>query len=245
MTDVGVLFAVLAGIASFLSPCVLPLIPGYISFISGISVSHFEHATREEMQKILQASLLFVLGFTLVFVALGASASAVGAFLKQPAVFKVLETVAGLFIIFMGLFLLGVIKLPFMYEEHRMQMRSRKFGLWSALPLGMAFAFGWTPCIGPILSGILFYASTSETVTRGAFLLFAYSMGLGIPFVLTAMLVSKALKLSKSAGRITLIVYRVSGVLLIVMGLLLVTHQMAYVNVTLQKLLPSWLQLNF
>jgi cytochrome c-type biogenesis protein len=185
MTDVTIPAALIAGIVSFLSPCVLPLVPPYLCFLAGTT---FEHMVAREpgplvARRELATAFLFVLGFTTVFVALGASASAVGELLRQYA--ATLSTVAGVAVILMGLHFLGVFNFAFMSRTARLQVE-KPIGLWGAYVMGLAFAFGWTPCIGPVLAAILAVAASESSVARGAGLLAIYSLGLGIPFLLAA-----------------------------------------------------------
>lgn len=171
-----------AGLISFLSPCVLPLLPGYLSYLSGVSVE--DVPAERDGSTTLGVAALFVLGFSLVFVALGATASYIGAALLPYR--DTLTRVAGAFIILMALVMLGAFRLPIFYREKRLHL-GREFGVWSAFPLGMAFAFGWSPCIGPVLTSILAYATTVGTAQKGALLLFIYSLGLGVPFLAMAL----------------------------------------------------------
>lgn len=185
MIDVSIPAALLAGIVSFLSPCVLPLVPPYLCFLAGTT---FEHLTAREPSALvarreLATALLFVLGFTTVFVALGASASAIGDLLRQYS--SILTTIAGIAVIVMGLHFLGVFHFAFMNRTARVQVE-KPVGLWGAYVMGLAFAFGWTPCIGPVLAAILAVAASEASVARGAGLLAVYSLGLGIPFLLAA-----------------------------------------------------------
>ena len=185
MTDVSIPAALIAGLVSFLSPCVLPLVPPYLCFLAGTT---FDHLIAREPSSLvarreLATALLFVLGFTTVFVALGASASAVGGLLREYS--TVLTVVAGVAIIIMGLHFLGAFHLPFLVRTARMHVE-KPVGLWGAYAMGLAFAFGWTPCIGPVLAAILAVAASESTVARGAGLLAVYSLGLGIPFLLAA-----------------------------------------------------------
>jgi cytochrome c-type biogenesis protein len=183
--DVSIAAALIAGLISFLSPCVLPLVPPYLVYLTGTSLEQFAGAEPEPRVKrnTVVAALWFVLGFTTVFVALGASASAVGSLLRAYS--DRLATLAGIVIIVMGLHFLGLTRLPFLMREKRLSA-PRPIGLWGAYVMGLAFAFGWTPCIGPILAAILAVAASESTVVRGAGLLAVYSAGLGIPFVLAA-----------------------------------------------------------
>lgn len=212
--------AFLAGVVSFLSPCVLPLIPGYISMLSGESIEVLKaDAAGALVGRIFANSVAFVLGFTVVFVALGASATAVGQFLlAQRTIFNI---VAGVIIIIFGLHLTGLVKIPFLYRDKRMDAGVPKRGLGGSFLLGFAFAFGWTPCIGPILTGILAVAATRHTVFQGMFLLAIYSAGLAIPFLLTGLGLSQFLKFYGRFRKHLQAVEVASGVLLIGIGLLM------------------------
>jgi cytochrome c-type biogenesis protein len=184
MLSVSLTAAAFGGFISFLSPCVLPLVPPYLSFLAGTTFDQLAAGDdRGVRRRAVLASLLFVAGFTTVFVILGATASALGQLVRQYL--DVLSTVAGLAIIVMGLHFLGVFRIGLLYREARFQV-DRPVGLWGAYVMGLAFAFGWTPCIGPILGSILALAGAEGSVTQGAVLLAVYSAGLGIPFVLAA-----------------------------------------------------------
>src|SRR5918993_1579102 len=184
MLSVSFPAAALGGLISFLSPCVLPLVPPYLSFLAGTTFDQLSRGDdRGVRRRAVLASLLFVAGFTTVFVVLGATASALGQMIRQYL--DILSMVAGLAIIAMGLHFLGVFRIGLLYREARFQV-DRPVGLWGAYVMGLAFAFGWTPCIGPILAAILAVAASKETVIKGAGLLAVYSAGLGIPFLLAA-----------------------------------------------------------
>ena len=185
MTDVSLPAAAAAGLISFLSPCVLPLAPPYLCYLAGTSLEQLveEGEARARRQTVL-AALLFVAGFSTVFVALGATASIFGALVRQWS--HVLAIAAGLGIVAMGLHFLGVLRIGAMFREKRLEIE-RAPGAWSAYLMGLAFAFGWTPCIGPILAAILTVAGTEDTAGRGAILLLAYSVGLGAPFIVAAL----------------------------------------------------------
>ncbi|TAN08793.1 MAG: cytochrome c biogenesis protein CcdA [Rhizobiaceae bacterium] len=190
MVDVGFVSAVGAGALSFLSPCVLPLVPPYLCYMAGVSVDDFRGAdsgaaTRGARLALGVASVAFVLGFSTVFVALGAGASTIGGFLRQWQ--QPLAIAAGILIILMGLNFLGVIRIPLLSREARFRTEGRPASALAAYMMGLAFAFGWTPCIGPVLGPILTLAGGRETVSQGALLLAAYSLGLGIPFLLAAL----------------------------------------------------------
>src|SRR5262247_3637071 len=183
--DVSVLAALFAGLISFLSPCVLPLVPPYLVYLAGSSLERLAGAEAEPLVKrdVLVAALLFVAGFSTVFVALGAGASVIGSLLRFYS--HELAIVAGIAIIVMGLHFLGITPIAFLYRQKRVDVQ-KPVGLWGAYVMGLAFAFGWTPCIGPILAAILAVAASEATVTKGAGLLAVYSMGLGIPFLIAA-----------------------------------------------------------
>src|SRR5215218_1977150 len=184
MLNVSYPAAALGGLISFLSPCVLPLVPPYLSFLAGTTFDRLSAGDdRAVRQRAVLAALLFVAGFSTVFVLLGATASALGQVIRQYL--DVLSTVAGIAIIVMGLHFLGLFRIGLFYREARFNV-ARPVGLWGAYVMGLAFAFGWTPCIGPILAAILAVAASEQTVARGAGLLAVYSLGLGVPFVIAA-----------------------------------------------------------
>jgi cytochrome c-type biogenesis protein len=225
-SSVSLAAAWFAGLLSFISPCVLPIVPGYLSFISGVNVAQFREggAPRDLVRRVALTSLSFVLGFSTVFVSLGAAATWVGFLLQQHK--RTLGMVGGVIIIVLGLHTAGV-------------LRSRPLGLVGAYVVGLAFAFGWTPCIGPILGAILLYASQQETVGQGVVLLAAYSAGLGIPFLLSALAVNwffKAFGRLRSSMRAVEVA---SGGLLVAVGLLLVTDRLTLIARYFTKLFPS------
>ena len=187
-SEVTFLAALVAGLVSFLSPCVLPLVPPYLVFLAGTSLERFAEKEAEPRvrRETVTAAVLFVLGFSTVFVALGASASAIGALVQAYS--RELAIVAGIVIIVMGLHFLGLTRLDLLMREKRAPM-AKPVGLWGAYVMGLAFAFGWTPCIGPILATILAVAASEATVAKGAGLLAVYSLGLGIPFMIAALAV--------------------------------------------------------
>lgn len=186
MENVSLLAAFTAGLISFASPCVLPLIPAYLSFISGVSVEEMKRPGKksEVLKKVSLNTILFILGFSLVFVALGASATFMGDFLLSKL--SLFNKIAKAIIILFGLHLLGVFRIRFLSYEKRFHTRARPLGFFGSFLIGVAFAFGWTPCIGPILAGVLLLASNQDTMTKGVVLLSSYSLGLGIPFFVTA-----------------------------------------------------------
>lgn len=236
--SVGIAAAFGAGILSFLSPCVLPLIPGYLSFITGYSAAELSEEGRST-RAVLVPSSLFVLGFSIIFIALGASASVLGGFLFDYK--DALTKVAGIAIVAFGFFMLGIIKVPWLYGEARMEMgKARRFGGAAALVMGMAFAFGWTPCVGPILGSILAIAGTTGSIAQGVALLVAYSLGLGVPFILTAVLFGRLTKALKWLNRNSLIINRVAGVLLMIVGVLIFTGQLGVMAGWFMQVLPSF-----
>lgn len=235
--SVGFLAAFSAGLLSFLSPCVLPLIPGYLSFMTGLSTAELADDDRSTSRVLIPAAL-FVLGFTLVFVAMGASASILGRFLTEYR--PVVEKVAGIAVIAFGVLMLGVVRVPWLYGEARADMsRSRSFGRGASVVMGMAFAAGWTPCVGPILGSILALAGASGSVGIGAALLLVYSLGLGLPFLGVALLFGRARPLLAWLNRHAQTVNRVAGVLLITVGVLIFTGRLAAFAAWLVTVLPS------
>ena len=221
--------AFVAGVISFLSPCVLPLVPGYISMLSGATIEELKSEAGPALNaRILRNSLAFVLGFSVVFIALGASATAVGKFLlAQKVIFNI---VAGIVIIVFGLHLTGLIKIPLLYRDTRVNTGAPRRGLLGAFLLGFAFAFGWTPCIGPILTAILALAATRDTVFQGMFLLGIYSAGLAIPFVLTGLGLSQFLKFYSGFRMHLQVVEVASGVLLIALGVLMAFNKLTVIS---------------
>ena len=224
MDSVSVLAAFAAGIVSFLSPCVLPLVPGYISIVSGISLEQLQSEERDSglTRLVVFNSLFFIVGFSVTFIALGASATFLGQFIM--AQMGVLYRLAGMVIIIFGLHLTGLVKIPFLYQDKRFHNVDKPRGMFGAFVLGLAFAFGWTPCIGPILAGILTFASTKETVGEGILLLTVYSAGLGLPFLLTSLGLNKFLSFYGRFKKHFHTVEVVSGVLVITVGVLILTN---------------------
>ncbi len=227
--QLGIPVAFLAGVVSFLSPCVLPLVPGYLSMLSGSSMEQLKSgADARVMARVLRNSVAFVVGFSVVFVALGASATAVGSFLLAKRTW--LNVVAGIVIIVFGIHLTGLVKIPLLYREARLDTTGAGRGLGGSFLMGFAFAFGWTPCIGPILTGILALAATRETVFQGMFLLGIYSAGLGIPFLITALGLGQFLRFYGRFRRYLQVVEVGSGVLLIAIGVLIAFNKFTVVS---------------
>ncbi len=235
--SVGILAAFAAGIVSFLSPCVLPLLPGYLSFITGFTPAQLSDQ-EVSTKAVLWPSLLFVSGFSFVFVGLGASASVLGGFLVDYR--DLLVRSSGLLVFVLGFFMLGIIKVPWLYGEARFEMgKARKFGRFAALAMGAAFAFGWTPCVGPILGSILALAGSSGSVGYGALLLLVYSLGLGVPFIVTALLFGKLRSTLSWLNRHSLVVNRVAGVLLMAVGVLIFTGELSRLAGWMTIVLPG------
>lgn len=227
--ELSIPIAFLAGIVSFLSPCVLPLVPGYISMLSGASIEELKkEASGELLQRVLRNSLAFVAGFSVVFITLGASATWVGRFLlAQRTTFNI---IAGLIVIVFGLHLTGLVKIPLLYREARLDTGAPRRSLGGAFLLGFAFAFGWTPCIGPILAGILTLAAAQDTLSKGMFLLAIYSLGLAVPFLLTALGIERFLKFYSRFRAHMHAVEVASGALLIALGVLLVVGRFTLIS---------------
>ena len=237
--NVSLVAAFGAGFLSFISPCVLPLIPGYLSFVSGVSLEEMRgDAGVRARRRVLVTSLAFVLGFSLVFIALGASASVIGRYLLRNS--NLLEKVAGALVIVIGLHTMGVFRIPFLETEARMRTGSKPKTLFGAVMVGMAFGFGWTPCIGPILSGILVLAGSKETVSEGVVMLAVYSLGLGVPFLLTSLAINKFFSASQRIRRHYHAIEVASGALLVGIGLLLFTNQMTAITRYLTPYLPTF-----
>jgi cytochrome c-type biogenesis protein len=238
MTDVSLLAAFIGGFLSFISPCVLPLIPGYVSFVSGMSMDELRGGAIVTRWQVLPPSLAFVAGFSAVFIALGASASAVGEFLMSRL--PLLGKVAGLLIIIFGLHTMGVFKLRFLEVEKRVHAARKPAGLVGAFLIGLAFAFGWTPCIGPILGGILAIAASRDTIADGVRLLAIYSAGLGIPFLLTSLAVNRFFSASARIRKHYHAVEVASGALLVAIGLLIFTDRFTIIARYLEPYLPTY-----
>src|SRR6185503_4529567 len=247
--NVTILAAFVAGVLSFISPCVLPLIPGYLSFISGATLDEMQGrptqgagvgvaAPPSARRRVVVTSLFFILGFSLVFVALGATASALGQFLMDRL--RLLGKIAGIVLIVFGLHTMGVLRIGWLYSERRVQVDRKPAGPLGALLVGIAFAFGWTPCIGPILAGILAIAGSNNSVCEGITLLAVYSLGLGIPFLITSLAINQFFGAAKRIRKHYHAIELASGALLIVIGLLIVTGQLTIITRYLQPYLPSY-----
>lgn len=239
--DIGFGAALLAGILSFVSPCVLPIVPPYLAYLAGVSFSELsseESQSAATSRRIFLSSIAFVLGFTTVFVALGATASIIGQTVAQY--FDILSIIAGVIITIMGLHFLGVFRIGMLYQEARIDVQKKPTGLIGAYIMGLAFAFGWTPCVGPVLAAILFVAGAEDTALRGAALLAVYSLGIGIPFIIAGAFAGRfigwANRFKKNMHRIE----QAMGVLLILTGILFMTGQMSRIAQWLLETFPAF-----
>ena len=235
-TSIGVAFAFGAGLLSFLSPCVLPLIPSYVTFITGMSLDEVQRARRAA----LIHSLLFILGFTIIFLALGATATVFGRVLLVYRDW--ISRIGGALIILFGLYLLGALNFGFLARERRVHVADKPMGYFGTVLVGIAFGAGWTPCIGPILGSILILTSSSAELGKGLLLLFVYSLGLAIPFLAASLALNHFLSAYAKARRHLVWVNRVSGVLLIAVGILLITDYFTVLAGYLQALTPEFLR---
>ena len=235
--DVTFLAALVAGLVSFLSPCVLPLVPPYLVYLAGTSLERFADKEPEPLVKreTVTAAVLFVLGFTTVFVALGASASVVGSLIRAYS--GPLATVAGVAIIIMGLHFLGITPIALLHRQKRLVV-AKPVGLWGAYVMGLAFAFGWTPCIGPILAAILAVAASEQTVAKGASLLAVYSLGLGIPFIIAAFAIEPFAALLARFRKYLRRVEQAMGLALVLTGVAFLTGSVNQMSVWLLETFP-------
>ncbi len=231
----AILFALSAGLLSFFSPCVLPMVPIYIGYLSGAVVTP-EGIVTARRNAVLHAGA-FVLGFTLIFVAIWSALSVLTVFLSKSD----LSHIAGVILIVFGVHFIGIIRIPFLYQEARVEVRNRPLGYPTSLLTGMAFAAGWTPCIGPTLSGVIALATQEATVLQGTGLLLVYAAGLGIPFLLTALALGSATKWLKKISPHLRKIEFASGVLLLVMGIMFVTDTFQLLNAVFFKLTPDWM----
>lgn len=238
--QISLIAAFSAGLLSFVSPCVLPLVPSYISYITGLSVEQLTDASeRVKFKKaIVLNSLLFIAGFSSVFIAFGASASLLGQVLITYQ--DHIRRFGGALIVVFGLYLLGILNLSFLKMEHRFQFRSRPAGYLGSFLIGVAFAAGWTPCVGPVLGSILLYASTTDSLVSGVVLLTSYSLGLGLPLFLTALGVDRFLAYFKQARAYLWGVSTVSGVLLVVVGVMIYANSLTVVTSFLERYGIGW-----
>ncbi|HUT03743.1 MAG TPA: cytochrome c biogenesis protein CcdA [bacterium] len=238
--SVSWLVAFLAGLASFLSPCVLPIIPSYLAFITGLSLSELtgEKKYGKIRRTTIISTLCFILGFSVVFISLGAGASKIGLLLQEHM--AIISKVAGVIVVIFGLYIMGVLKIRFLTKYKQVEIKSKPAGYIGSFLIGIAFSLGWTPCVGPILGAILLYASQSNTVWQGVYLLSFYSLGMAIPFFLTSIAVDSALgyftKIKKHMRKINI----AAGILLILVGIMIFTGSLSsIVNEYLAPLFTS------
>ena len=235
-TSVGILVAFSAGVLSFLSPCVLPLVPSYISFITGFSLDELGN----RRQSAIVHAALFVTGFTVIFMMLGASATAIGLAVQVNQVW--LERAGGVLIIVFGLYMLGAFNWGFMARERRVHLQDKPVGYLGSVLVGVAFGAGWTPCIGPILGAILVMTGTSANLSQGILALFAYSMGLAVPFMLAAFGVERFMGWFQRNRKVMPLVTKVAGGMMLAAGILLVSGYFSILATYLQDLTPEFLR---
>lgn len=235
--------ALLAGLLSFISPCVLPIVPPYLAYLAGMSFEELrdEDAGAARQRRIVSAAVAFVLGFTTVFVAMGATASVIGQSIARY--FDVLAIAAGLIIIVMGLHFLGLLRIGLLYREARVNVEKKPAGLLGAYVMGLAFAFGWTPCVGPILAAILFVAGSGEAALKGAALLAVYALGIGVPFIFAALFASRFINWAARFRKNLAMVEKLMGGLLVMTGILFMTGQMSAIANWLIQTFPAFGQI--
>jgi cytochrome c-type biogenesis protein len=239
VNQVSLFAAFLAGVVSFVSPCVLPLVPSYVTFITGVSFDELTAASAGPRVRRLTIihSLAFIAGFSIVFIALGATATVAGQFLREHQ--DTVRRVGGVLIILFGVYLTGLIPIPALSRERKKQLTTKPLGILGSVLVGITFAAGWTPCIGPILASILIYASTAKTVGTGVILLSVYSLGLGVPFFLSSLALNSFLAASRRIRTQLRTIEVASGVILIVFGILLVTDLFPRFVSFLSRFLPA------
>ncbi|MBI2903122.1 MAG: cytochrome c biogenesis protein CcdA [Candidatus Methylomirabilis oxyfera] len=230
-----------AGLFSFLSPCVLPIFPSYLSFVTGISFGELSGsvANAKTRRAIILNSLCFILGFSLVFMSLGASFSLLGRLLFDYQ--QILRRAGGILVILFGLYIAGLLRLPFLTRNIRVELKDRPAGYLGAFIVGVTFAAGWTPCVGPILGSILLYAGTAKTAGTGVLMLGAYSLGLAIPFFLSALALNRFLDFFDRFKRLMPAVSMAGGIFLIFVGTLLLTNYFTILSAYALRLTPQWL----
>ncbi|CTQ66002.1 cytochrome c biogenesis CcdA family protein [Roseibium alexandrii] len=235
--------AFLAGLLSFVSPCVLPIVPPYLCYLAGVSVDELKGNTAAATtgRRVVFAAIAFVLGFSAVFVALGATASVIGQSIARY--YDILSYIAGTIIIIMGLHFLGIFRIGLLFREARVHVEKKPAGLVGAFIMGLAFAFGWTPCVGPVLAAILFVAGSSETTWHGAGLLAVYALGIGIPFILAAAFASQFLGWASRFRKHMGTIEKIMGGFLVLTGILFITGQMSAIAFWLLETFPVFSQI--
>lgn len=221
--NISIFVALSAGLISFLSPCILPLVPSYLAFITGVSIEELslEDSLRQVRKKVVVNSLMFILGFSLIFIALGASATILGKFLARNI--RWFEIVGGALVILFGLHFTGIFRLRFLDREKKIHLRKKPLGYLGTVLVGVAFGAGWTPCVGPILGSILTVAATTQNVVKGIVLLAFYSLGIGLPFFISGLILHKFFEYFQSIRKYFKVITIVGGILLIVVGIMLIS----------------------
>ncbi len=237
--EIGVAVAFAAGVLSFLSPCVLPLVPSYLSFVSGVGLEELEHGGANVRRTAFLHSLAFVLGFSLLFLALGASATLIGRLLREYQVW--IARIGGFVIALFGLYLLGLRPGMFLQRDRRIHLRDKPLGYLGSMLVGVTFGAGWSPCIGPILGGILTFAATRQTMTEGLVLLGFYSAGLAVPFLLSALALSWFLSTFDRFKKWIPWVERISGLLLLAVGILLMSGRFTALAAWMTRFTPEFI----
>ncbi len=241
MTDVNIFVAFAAGIFSFLSPCVLPLIPSYLSFVSGVSLDEMrsDEACGRVRSRVVLNSMAFIIGFSLVFISLGASASFLGSLFLDYR--NLIRITGGFFILLVGLYLVGLFKISALERYLQFNLKDKPAGYFGSVLVGITFAVAWTPCVGPILGAILALAGTSGEVGRGTLLLTTYAAGLALPFFLSALAINSFFQFSQRLRRYIQAIHVMGGILLIIVGILLLTDYMTFLNAYVLRFTPDWL----
>jgi len=241
MTDVNIFVAFAAGIFSFLSPCVLPLIPSYLSFVSGVSLDEMrsDEARGRVRSRVVLNSMAFIIGFSLVFISLGASASFLGSLFLDYR--NLIRITGGFFILLVGLYLVGLFKISALERYLQFNLKDKPAGYFGSVLVGITFAVAWTPCVGPILGVILALAGTSGEVGRGTLLLTTYAAGLVLPFFLSALAINSFFQFSQRLRRYIQAIHVMGGILLIIVGILLLTDYMTFLNAYVLRFTPDWL----
>lgn len=233
--NVSIFVALSAGVISFLSPCILPLIPSYIAFITGISIEELslEESLRQVRKKVIANSLMFILGFSLVFIALGASATFLGKFLFRNI--RWFEIIGGTLVILFGIHFTGIFRLRFLDREKKVHLKKKPLGYLGTCLVGIAFGAGWTPCVGPILGSILTMAATTQNILKGIVLLAFYSIGIGVPFFLSGLIIHRFFEYFKAIRKYFKVITVAGGVLLIIVGILLISGYFSSMSAYLVK----------
>jgi len=241
MTDVNIFVAFAAGIFSFLSPCVLPLIPSYLSFVSGVSLDEMrsDEARGRVRSRVVLNSMAFIIGFSLVFISLGASASFLGSLFLDYR--NLIRITGGFFILLVGLYLVGLFKISALERYLQFNLKDKPAGYFGSVLVGITFAVAWTPCVGPILGAILALAGTSGEVGRGTLLLTTYAAGLALPFFLSALAINSFFQFSQRLRRYIQAIHVMGGILLIIVGILLLIDYMTFLNAYVLRFTPDWL----